>query len=143
MNRFWILIIIIMCWSCEEIIEVGDISDQAISVLAPTNNVVIESSSVTFSWENVIDATGYRLQIATPNFESAQQILLDSLVTETSFTNTLDFGDYQWRIRGENSVYTTAYSTINFSVNANLAPDISNELVELLSPVDNATYTSA
>ena len=125
---------------CDDIIEVEDISNKTVTILAPTHESVVNTTDVIFSWETLDEAESYTLQIATPNFENAQQILLDSTVSITSFSNQLDFGTYQWRIRAENSVYTTAYSTQTFSVNANLAPDISDDDVTLLSPANNTTF---
>ncbi|MCB4797232.1 fibronectin type III domain-containing protein [Neotamlana laminarinivorans] len=134
------IIIIFVCISCDDIIEVSDISNQRVNILAPKSGTVIETTTVNFSWEAIIEAESYNLQIATPSFSNAQQILLDSLVTTTSFEHQLDYGDYQWRVRAENSAYQTAYTEQSFSVDANLDTDISEEEVVLLSPADNVSY---
>ena len=117
MNRSIFLVIVFgLIFSCEDIIEVEDISNQRVVILAPTNNSVLTQNDVTFSWNSLEEASGYHLQIATPNFENATQIVIDSLVTTTNLLNTLSAGDYQWRVRAQNSEYETSYTTQSFSV---------------------------
>ncbi|WP_157588878.1 hypothetical protein [Psychroserpens burtonensis] len=115
MKRILILILVSF-FSCDDIIEVEDISQNTITVLAPTNTSILAEGDITFSWDGLQDATQYRLQIATPTFENASQILLDSTITATNFSKTLELGNYEWRIRAENSEYQTLYTTQNFSV---------------------------
>lgn len=106
----------LITFSCEDIIEVPDISQKVVVVLAPTEDVVINETNINFSWNSLEDADTYKLQIATPNFEEATQIVLDTTITSTNFTKTLDFGSYQWRIRAENTDYQTNYTIQSFTV---------------------------
>lgn len=110
------LLLIFLSQSCEDIIEVPDISQKAVVVLAPTEDVVINETNINFSWNTVEDADNYKLQIATPNFEAAIQMVLDTTITNTNVTKTLDVGSYQWRVRAENSDYQTNYTTQSFTV---------------------------
>lgn len=126
---------------CDDIVGVEDISEESVTVLAPQNNSVIHTSSVGFNWEPVNEASGYRLQIAQPSFENASQILTDSLVTGTFFNKSLESGDYEWRVRAENSAYHSFYTTQQFSVEAEIV-DISGQNVNLLAPADNATFST-
>jgi len=117
MNRYIVLLVMFgLLLSCDDIIEVEDISNQRVIILAPTEASVLNQNDITFSWNVLEDATNYRLQIATPDFENATQILVDSLMTTISFSNTLSDGDYQWRVRAQNSDYQTPYTTQSFSV---------------------------
>ena len=102
--------------SCDELIEVTDISKETVTVLAPKNETILQSGAVVFTWDTLEDAESYRLQIATPSFESAQQIVKDTTLTTTRFLTTLDFKAYEWRVRAENSGYTTNYTTNSFSI---------------------------
>ena len=102
--------------SCDDIIEVEDISERTVTVLAPTDESILIITDVNFSWDDVEDSEQYRLQIATPDFETATQIVLDTTIVFTNFTKTLDLGNYEWRIRAENSDYQTAYTTQRFSI---------------------------
>lgn len=116
MKRVLILIGLIVLWSCDDIIEVPDISSETVAVLAPTDGAALTTTSVTFNWSSVEDVDNYRIQIATPSFANAEQLLTDSLTTDTNFDITLQSGEYEWRIRAENSDYQTAYTTQSFSI---------------------------
>lgn len=116
MKQIFCIMSLILLFSCDDIIEVPDITDETVTVLAPADGVTLTTASITFNWSNVDDADSYRLQIATPTFVEAQQILADSLITDTNFTITLDSGNYQWRLRAENSEYQTAYITQDFTI---------------------------
>jgi len=102
--------------SCDDIIEVENISNQRVTILAPSNNSVLIQNDITFTWNSLEDADNYRIQIVTPSFENASQIILDSLVSVTNLSNSLSSGDYQWRVRAENSEYQTTYTIQNFSI---------------------------
>ena len=139
-NYFYILLILSFI-SCEEILIVDDISKKEVVLVAPTNNAVLSSSGVTFSWETVEYADKYRLQIATPNFDAPQQLVVDTLVTKNSFTQQLNIGKYQWRVKAVNSGYETAYSKWNFEILNN--DDFQNNTVVLLTPTNNITTKTA
>lgn len=110
----WLLCSIL--YSCDDIIEVKDISNHPPVILAPDNNVVLPSGAVTFSWYEVIEAETYRLQIATPNFENAMQVVEDVAIDTVNYTTTLSSGDYQWRVKAINSAYESDYSTHNLTI---------------------------
>lgn len=135
-----LIIVILSVLACEDIIEVVDISDLTLTVLAPKDQTVLTDINVTFSWNAVEDAESYNIQIATPSFESAQQIVTDSLVTSTFFSKTLNSGSYEWRVRAENSDYKTQYAVQKFTVAPSDPVDISNEQAVLLAPADNASF---
>ncbi|TCK65002.1 hypothetical protein DFQ05_2214 [Winogradskyella wandonensis] len=116
MKKLSILILLFLSVSCDDIIEVPDISNEIVTILAPTDGVTISATSITFNWNAVADAENYRLQIATPTFAEAQQIITDSLTTQLNLNIDLEAGAYQWRIRAENSEYQTAFSTQSFTV---------------------------
>jgi len=102
--------------SCSEVVLVEDISGNSIGILAPKDGVVLHDHVVIFTWEEVEDAETYTIQIAKPNFVNAVQILTDSTTTSLNFRKELEPGAYQWRVRGENSEYYTAYSTQSFNI---------------------------
>jgi hypothetical protein len=115
-KNIYFFIIFSFVLSCSEIVGVEDISNKTVSVLAPTNGAILNMGTLIFTWDSVEDAEEYKLQIVTPSFENAIQILTDSTLTTTSFSTTLENGNYQWRIRAENSGYQTQYSTQNFTI---------------------------
>ncbi len=128
--------------ACSDIVRVEDISDETVSILAPSNNAILNSTDVTFNWQTVEEADEYRIQIADPNFTEALQIVTDSTVTTTSFFIALNGGSYEWRVKALNSAYETAYTIQSFSVLETEAVDISNESVVLLAPADAVVFNT-
>jgi len=140
MKNLKIIVLFVLTISCHDIIGVEDISQKTVTTLAPTNNSILSNANVTFSWESLKDAEHYRLQISTPTFGEATQIVLDSLVSSTSFLKELTPNAYQWRVRAENSGYTTAFSTQSFLVESTDDVDISQTTVVLLAPADAVSF---
>ena len=105
-----------LCLGCEAILE-NDISNQTVVVLAPTENAQMSAGTISFHWQQIENASSYTVQIASPNFASATQILLDTNTSENTVSTDLTAGTYQWRVSASNSEYTTEYTTINFTVN--------------------------
>lgn len=127
-------------WSCEEILMEDDISANNVVLLAPMDNAQFFSTSVSLSWEPVEFATKYRLQIAKPNFASATEILLDTEITATNFTQQLNIGQYEWRVKAINSAYETNYVSRKISVISN--EDFASNVVVLNSPSNNLNSNS-
>lgn len=110
------IILFLSLMYCDDIIEVEDISKKEVLVLAPTNNAILNTNDITFTWETLEDAETYHVQVATPSFANATQIVKDSVMSGTSFSTTLNYNNYEWRIRAENSGYTTSYSIQSFTI---------------------------
>ncbi len=103
--------------SCEEVFYEVDISNVSVEILSPTNNVNLSTGVQTFKWNPVDGADMYQIQIATPNFENAIEIVLDSIIIKTSINEEfLVPNNYQWRVKAKNFAYETAFTTSNFSV---------------------------
>jgi len=131
----------IIVFACDDIIGVEDISSDTTTIIAPTDGTTLTSTSVVFSWNNILGAEQYRVEIATPSFENASQIVLDTTMVNTSFTATLSANEYQWRIRAENSGYTTSHTTTDFVVDTSEQVDITSEMVVLLAPTNGVLFT--
>lgn len=108
--------------ACEDIFEVTDISNEQVQLLAPTNESVVTDSIVNFNWNGIEEADAYLVQIATPNFEAASQIVLDTVITiDSTFVGSriskqLSDDTYQWRVQAQNSAFSTEFSTNGFTV---------------------------
>lgn len=111
-----ILALFIICMSCEEVLFEEDLSDKTTTLVAPSDGATVENTSVTFSWDAVDQATEYRLQLAQPSFENATQIVVDTVVSSTSFNTTLVKNEYQWKVRAQNSGSNTPYAIASFKV---------------------------
>ncbi|WP_298535910.1 hypothetical protein [uncultured Algibacter sp.] len=115
-NLFVLFVLMFLCHACDDIIGVKDISSSSVKILAPTNNTVLKDTLITFSWEIVEDAERYHIQVATPSFSNALQIEADSTLAGTSFSTTLGFKTYEWRVSAENSDYNTGYTIQSFKI---------------------------
>lgn len=110
------LSLFIIVTTCDDIIEVEDISNKTVTLLAPTSEAILNITDLTFSWQTLEDAESYHIQIATPTFSEALQIVTDSIVMITSFSTTLEANDYEWRVSAANSGFQTTYTTQSFSI---------------------------
>ena len=141
--------ILLSLYSCEDILEVPDISNQTVSILAPTEGSTLTINAVGFNWETVEDATGYTVQVATPNFENAAQLVLDSVVQvdtlgqiSTRIDQTLFNGNYQWRVKAFNSDYKTVFAQSSFQVNGGEDLDLTPpNTPQLVAPANGASQT--
>lgn len=121
--------------SCEEILLEQDISSSNLELLAPRDSVVVRASSVFFNWSPVKGSTSYQIQIATPNFQQATQIVVDTQVEDNSFFLDLPKSNYEWRVRAVNSEYNTSFKSAFFSVED--TEYFSSDRVVLIAPEDN------
>lgn len=101
--------------SCSDILE-EDISNLKINVIVPCDSCEITSSQVIFLWDSVSGANRYKVQLVQPNFANATSVVFDTIVTRCTLNSQLTNGDYEWRIRAENSAYTTSYLIQSFKV---------------------------
>lgn len=112
MGKIKILLISIIClfvvFSCDDLI-VKDIEGKEILLVSPADSIEVEQINITFLWEDLEGAEKYLLQVATPSFANAASILLDTLLEVNSFSYDFVPGEYEWRLRGENTVSNTAY----------------------------------
>ena len=116
MKKVSLVFLALFIFSCEAVF-VEDISSDTVVLQAPMNSVILTAGNITFSWQLLEAADFYQIQIATPNFQNAMQIIIDSITTENSVVKNLTTGDYQWRVKAINSAYETPHSTTNIVVN--------------------------
>lgn len=134
--RTYLLLTLAFCsFSCAEVIFEEDISDKTVTLMAPFDTASFTSTGINFSWEAVEFADQYRIQIARPNFEFPLEIVVDQTIEETTLSQQLNVGEYQWRVKALNSGYETVYSTRSFTIVSN--EDFQNNIVVLLTPADN------
>ena len=95
----------------------SDLTNQQLLFLAPANNSVLSTTNVNFNWEALTDVDYYHIQIATPSFNNALQILVDQQTTSPNITASLSSSaTYEWRVRAHNSHSSTNYTSANFTI---------------------------
>ncbi|MHA7843216.1 MAG: fibronectin type III domain-containing protein [Winogradskyella sp.] len=115
-KKILVIVLFAILYNCEELIEVEDISSETVNILAPTDNTTLNNTTVNFSWHPLEFAESYQLQVTFPDFNNAQVIVEDTLLSTTSYTKILDQGSYQWRIKAINFAYETQYTTQNLTI---------------------------
>lgn len=126
-------VIVLLHISCEDILFEDDLSDIEVNLLAPVDGITVYEGDVNFSWEEIDYVEQYQLLIATPNFENASQIVLDTIVSSRSFITQLFPGSYEWKLRALNSGYKSEYSASIFTVFESV--EFTEREVNLLSPI--------
>lgn len=130
-----LVLVVVLLISCEEILLEYDITNEEIGLIAPFDEALLNPSDISFRWEAVNGATQYEFQIAKPDFDQPEQIVVSEFLDENFFHVSLPEGIYQWRVRAFNSGYTTDYNRKSFQVENN--QDFSSRRVNLLMPSDN------
>lgn len=135
-----ILLFVAFGWSgCRDIFEI-DLTDEKVSILAPTNNLHTDIVTQTFWWEEVEGALEYNLQIVSPSFSSIQTLVLDSTLTDNVFTYTLLPGTYQWRVNASNGSSQTDYTTYTLVIDT--TSDLGGQIITLQSPSNGSYFNS-
>ncbi|MFI5203876.1 MAG: hypothetical protein ACHQF2_05215 [Flavobacteriales bacterium] len=129
-----VLIAVLMISSCKDFIE-EDLTDDYVTILTPQDNFTTTSATLFFYWEKIEGALKYHIQIVKPSFASMTSLLVDTLVSGTSFSYVFTPGSYQWRIRAENGASETPYTTRSFQIDSTL--DLTGQQIILLGPAND------
>lgn len=131
-----ILMVIMSDYSCTLIFD-ADIRDETVVLLSPPNGYITTVATQQFWWETIAFADKYQVQLVSPSFDNIERLFVDTLTTSNNFNYSLIPGEYQWRVRAINESYETEYST--FSLRIDSTADISQEIIQLLQPVNYDT----
>lgn len=101
------------CVSCTEILET-DIRDEVVQIIAPSDSCILSDTVLWFSWEAMEGADHYVFQVATPSFTQAERMVVDSVLSQNNLELPMTRGAFEWRIKGVNSAYESAYATLSF-----------------------------
>ena len=131
---FLLILPITLLFACDDFIE-EDIDDEAVSLLAPANNLTTIQLTHTFWWDWLDGAETYNMQLVEGGFGNVTKFLLDTTITKNKFQYTLYPGDFQWRVKGMNNGSETYFTTFSLTIDSSL--DISSQQIVLSSPTDN------
>ena len=120
---------------CEEILFETDLSDEKVVLIDPEANAELTETNINFSWDRVEGATGYELQISTPDFEQNSAFAVDSLITDIAFQTNLPTGKHSWRVRAVSGNSRTPFAESAFTITE--AENFSDRKVFLQSPGDD------
>lgn len=137
---FLAFVLLLGASSCKDFVE-EDISDKSVQMIIPTANDTIESNVVHFKWEELEGADNYRIQLVSSSFTNLNTFILDSLISGTEYYYSLNPGEYEFKIRGENSAYESNYAG-PYAFVVDSVSDLGGQTVPLISPAD-AIYSNA
>jgi titin len=102
----------------------------------PANGATNQPSGISFSWNSVVGATSYSLQVSTdPNFVTSNYYQGGLLATSQTVTGLAANTVYYWRANATNAGGTSAWS-----VKADFTTAVSvSGIPNLVSPANNAT----
>lgn len=87
-----------------------------VALSAPNNNLITNTVNQNLSWESVIGATSYEVQVVN----SGNSVIFDEEVTATSINYIFPDGSFQWRVRASNGEQNTLYSSRSILVDTTL-----------------------
>lgn len=89
-----------------------DLGTQLVSLILPVENHATKDTVINFSWSSLYNATQYRFQL----LDNSSSIILDTVLTSPQLTIELAEGTYSWKVRAENSLSVSPYSTRNIAI---------------------------
>lgn len=106
-----------------------DLSNQIILLYSPKNGTVFNTESIDFQWNQLYNATDYKIRI----IDAFNETVTDKVLQENKCNvQILKDGTYSWSVRGQNETSNTSYSSGSFMIDK-VQPD--NSI--LLSPTNN------
>jgi len=111
---FTVFVILILA-ACNEVV-IDDLSDKEVVLRAPVDGFSSNDGMLSFWWDEVDQATEYRIQIAEPDFTNTNRLIIDSTVSSTQLALNIPTGTYQWQVRAQNSAFATSYTNSSFTV---------------------------
>ena len=128
---FALLMLLMLSAACSDFTE-ENLENDTVKLMGPANKISTETQTLTFWWDPVEGASSYRLQVALPTFEGIVNLELDTLLKKSQFEHTLRPGNFEWRVRAENSAYQSEYFYRKLTI---LKPsDITKQKLVLVSP---------
>lgn len=110
------------------------LANQTVIITQPASNgTATANSSVSFTWNGISGATIYRVEITNTNTSAVTA----STTTLSNYTASLAQGNYEFRVRAENSSSITAWAVRTFSVD-----QVAPTTPVLVFPADDAFYAT-
>lgn len=90
----------------------SDLTSQIVVLQTPSDDVYLNTTSQTFTWNSLYSATEYKIQLASPDFSSTSNISLDTNIENNSLTYSVsEEGAYEWRVMAINTTSQSPFSS--------------------------------
>ncbi|HET6227836.1 MAG TPA: hypothetical protein VFF27_16245 [Bacteroidia bacterium] len=137
-NKFLSMLTIIVAYgffSCNEFVE-EDLKSDWVYAVSPLDFSTIPTQSPILSWEKVKGAESYNLKVyrMAKQYSATLELIVDTNVRSTQFTQALKSGYYKWDIYAQNSSSRSGLSTFRFQIDS--ISDITFQRVNLVTPDD-------
>lgn len=114
------------------IVSNSDFQNNTVILTSPGNNLNTNTSTQNLSWQSIIGATSYQVQI----YDSSNTVINDQNTSNTALSYTFPQGSYSWRVRATNGVNQTLYTSRSILV------DTTNPNTPVLSSPVNGSATT-
>lgn len=125
---------------CEDIVE-DDLSTLKVLLVSPSDSIETTIVSQTFIWERLKDVISYRLEIASPSFDRAEQMLVYLELDTTIYKTTLFPGEFEWRVIAINGSSTSQDNKRSLTIVS--TDDISDQIVITTNPANELITSEA
>src|SRR5690606_7039981 len=116
-----------------KVVPITNFSNNIVILLSPSNGLITNEDSFNLKWEEVLEATHYRIQVLDGNGEPIQS----ETTADTNLDITFPEGSLKWQVRAEKDNEYTLYSSRNILLDKT-APNIPN----LMAPTDEQILTN-
>jgi hypothetical protein len=134
-------IVVILLTACTRDFIVGDISKKQLRIIAPTNNTKTTANRISIKWDEIADATAYKVEIVSPSFDAVQRYVIDSTTSKLFFDLTLNPGIYQIRVYGRNDNSVSLSDVVAITIDS--TSDLSKLTVTPSLPLNNTLTNSS
>ena len=116
-----------------KIVSNSDFQNNNVVLMSPTNNLNTNTSNQNLSWQSVLGATSYQIQI----YDSNNTVINNQTTSATNLNYSFPQGSYTWRVRATNGINQTLYRSRSILI------DTTNPNTPVLSsPANNSTTTT-
>ena len=114
------------------IVSNADFQNNTVVLTSPATNLITNVSSQNLSWQSILGATSYQVQI----YDSSNTVISDQNTSATTLSYSFPQGSYNWRVRATNGTDQTLYTSRSILV------DTTNPNMPVLSSPANASTTT-
>lgn len=110
-------------WSFE-ILNNDAFQDNTVVLISPSNNLITKNVAQKLSWQNIIGANGYHIQIQDGN----NALVKEETTSSTNIDFTFPDGNYNWKVKASNGSKETLYTSRTILVDTKIpnTPVLSN-----------------
>lgn len=101
--------------ACDDFL-VTDISNNEVSIIAPSHNVTLNTNKATLVWEPVDGAEDYHVVVVSPSFSEVIYHACDSITNDYKIEVSLPIGTYEWSVQATNSAYASPKAIGKFQI---------------------------